>query len=136
MEIFLMKTHWTNSALFLGLTGFAAGLANGLLGTGGGTLLVPVLVSCRRLEQHKAHATTLCVILPIAVISAFIYMKNGFMDWPLICKITFSGILGGVTGARLLPKISAGWLRAALGFFMLISGGKMLWTCFFTSPGS
>jgi uncharacterized membrane protein YfcA len=130
-----MKSHWTSSALFLGLAGLAAGLVNGLLGSGGGTLLVPVLASRRRLEQHKAHATTLCVILPTAVISTFIYAKNGFMDWPLILKITLSGILGGVTGALILPRVPTGWLRAALGCFMLISGGKMLWTCFFMSPG-
>jgi uncharacterized membrane protein YfcA len=131
-----MKTHGICSALFLGLASFAAGLINGLLGAGGGAVLVPALTLRRRLEQHKAHATALCVILPTAIISAFIYIKNGFMDWPLILKLALSGILGGVTGARLLPKIPAGRLRAVLGLFMLISGGKMLWTCFFTPPGS
>jgi uncharacterized membrane protein YfcA len=130
-----MKTAWKTSWLLLGLTGLAAGIANGLLGTGGGTLLVPALTLLYRLEQHKSHATTLCVILPAAAVSAFVYMRNGFMDGPLILKVMAAGVLGGVLGARLLPKVSTGRLRVLFGLFMLIAGGRMLWTCFFTSSG-
>lgn len=130
-----MKTAWKTSWLLLSLTGFAAGIANGLLGTGGGALLVPALTLLHRLEQHKAHATALCVILPATVVSAFVYMRNGSMDWPLILKIMISGVLGGVFGAKLLPKISSSRLRVILGLFMLAAGGRMLWTCFFTFSG-
>ncbi|HQO42844.1 MAG TPA: TSUP family transporter, partial [Bacillota bacterium] len=39
------------------LIGFAAGLVNGIFGSGGGTILVPCLVFLMGIEDHKAHAT-------------------------------------------------------------------------------
>jgi len=65
-----MKKKW------LILAGLAAGLANGLLGAGGGMIVVPALKKLG-LDVKHAHATSVSVILPLSVVSAALYMLRG-----------------------------------------------------------
>ena len=52
------------------VTGGLAGLCNGLFGAGGGLFLVPLLTQWAGLEQRKAFATSVAVILPLSLVSA------------------------------------------------------------------
>ena len=63
------------------LAGGATGLANGFFGGGGGSVLVPLLTRCCGLEQRKAFATSVAVILPLCVLSAVIYVIRGELNW-------------------------------------------------------
>ena len=58
------------------LGGLAVGFANGFFGAGGGMLAVPVLTFIMGLEEKKAHATALLIILPLSIISSIIYGKS------------------------------------------------------------
>ena len=58
------------------LGGLAAGIINGLLGAGGGMVVVPMLQRAG-LEPKKAHATSVCVILPVCVFSSVLYLTSG-----------------------------------------------------------
>ena len=49
------------------LIGLAAGLLSGLFGVGGGILIAPALVLLARMDQRKAHGTSLGAVLPISV---------------------------------------------------------------------
>lgn len=106
--------------------GLITGLVNGLIGIGGGTILIPAMVFLLGEEQHKAHGTSLAIILPTAVISAFIYHSNKHIDWNLVWKIAASGMLGGYLGAKLMTKIPAHRLKQLFGFFMLLAGLRMV----------
>ena len=108
------------------LIGAATGIANGLFGSGGGTIAVPAMVLLLGLEEHKAHATAIMIILPLTIVSAYFYFSNGYVDWRLTLKVTMGGILGGYLGARLLAVLSANLLRKAFGIFMLIAAIRML----------
>jgi uncharacterized membrane protein YfcA len=109
--------------IFIGLT---SGLINGLLGIGGGTILIPAMVFLLKEEQHLAHGTSLSVILPTAVVSAFVYQTYQQIDWTLVIKITVSAMLGGYLGARLMQYIPGLYLRKIFAGFILIAGLKML----------
>ena len=41
------------------IIGAFTGFVNGLFGSGGGTLLVPILNNILKVEEHKSHATVL-----------------------------------------------------------------------------
>jgi uncharacterized membrane protein YfcA len=56
----------TNIFLYL-LVGLAAGVISGLIGIGGGTIIVPVLVFLFGLSQHQAQGTTLALLVPPSV---------------------------------------------------------------------
>jgi len=117
-----MKNKWT---LPIGLL---VGLANGLFGAGGGTVLVPALERFKPLETHKAHATALAVILPLSVVSAVVYVWGVDVDWPAVGLVSAGGVVGGVLGAKLLSKISAGWLNIIFGLFMAAGAVRMLFS--------
>jgi len=115
-----MKKKWTIRI------GLIAGLANGLFGAGGGTILVPALERFKPLETHKAHATTLAVVLPLSIVSAVIYVWGVEVNWPAVAFVSGGGIVGGLLGARLLSKISAGWLNILFGLFLAAGAIRML----------
>ncbi len=108
------------------LIGIITGLLNGFFGAGGGTILVPTMERFLKTEEHKAHATAIAVILPLCVISAFLYVRNIDVIWKTIIFVSIGGVIGGYVGARLLGKISAKWLHIIFGAFMIIAGVKMI----------
>jgi uncharacterized membrane protein YfcA len=112
--------------LKISLIGLVAGAANGLFGSGGGTLLVPGLKRFMDVEPHKAHATALAVMLPLSVVSAAIYLKGGDTDLKAAFWISVGGLAGGLVGAALLKKIPNKWLRRIFGAFMAAAAVRML----------
>jgi len=108
------------------LTGLVTGFVNGLFGSGGGILLVPALQKFFKLEQHKSHATALAIILPISVLSAFIYVKGGSVDWRAVLFVTLGGVPGGYVGALLLNKIPTKWLHKIFGAFIIVAAIRMV----------
>lgn len=108
------------------LVGTVVGFANGLFGSGGGTLLVPSLQKFFKIETHKSHGTALSVILPLSVISAFFYIRSDSVDWQTVLWITLGGVPGGFIGALLLNKLSAKWIHRLFGSFMIIAAVKMV----------
>ena len=59
--------------------GLAIGIINGLLGAGGGMIAVPLLQKLG-LDRKQAHANAVAVILPITVLSAVLYLVNGYVS--------------------------------------------------------
>ena len=45
------------------IIGIFTGFVNGIFGSGGGTLLVPILNNIVKLEEHKSHSTALAIII-------------------------------------------------------------------------
>ena len=55
------------------VTGALAGAANGFFGSGGGLFLVPLFTRWLHMEQKKAFATSVAVILPLSAVSLAVY---------------------------------------------------------------
>lgn len=106
--------------------GLAAGVVNGLLGSGGGTILVPFMQKSLKVEQHKSHATTVAVVMPLCLVSAFFYMGNQALDWGVLLAVSIGGIAGGIAGAKLLRRMSGKWLHLLFGGLMIASAVRML----------
>lgn len=106
--------------------GFITGTANGLFGSGGGTIAVPAMVLLLGAEEHKAHATAISIILPLTILSFFFYFTNRHVDWGLTIKVVAGGIVGGFFGAKLLGKCPTGLLGKTFGIFMILAGVRML----------
>jgi uncharacterized membrane protein YfcA len=114
--------------------GLAAGLLNGLFGSGGGVAAVPLLERCPadgesgRLEQRKCHATSVVLILVLSVVSAGMYALGGRLDVYTAAEFIPSGLLGALVGAVLLKKINNDLLRRIFGAVILISALRMIMT--------
>ena len=98
--------------------GFAAGILNGLFGAGGGMVVVPMLEK-DGIEAKKAHATSIAIILPLTVITSFLYLSGGRFVFSDAMLYIPSGIVGAVCGALFLKKIPNDVLRRVFGLVML-----------------
>jgi uncharacterized membrane protein YfcA len=108
------------------LTGVVTGTANGLFGSGGGTIAVPAMVLLLGAEEHKAHATAISIILPLTVISAYFYISHDYVNWSLTLKVTLGGVVGGYIGAKLLNICPSNVLRKIFAVFMIIAAIRMI----------
>ncbi len=110
------------------LIGLVTGFANGLFGSGGGTIAVPAMERFLGKEEHKAHATAIAVILPLSLLSLVIYLwkTNLGEAWRIALFASVGGLLGGFVGARLLTRISGIWLHRIFGVFLLVAAVRLI----------
>ncbi|WMI81348.1 sulfite exporter TauE/SafE family protein [Anaerotignum sp. MB30-C6] len=106
--------------------GLITGFANGLFGSGGGTIVVPSMERFLGVEEHKAHATAISIILPLSLLSLVIYCWKTDVVWTIALWASLGGVIGGFVGARLLSKISGIWLHRIFGLFMIAAAVRMI----------
>lgn len=116
-----MRSKWR----FL-LAGGAAGLANGFFGGGGGSVLVPLLTRCGGLDQRRAFATSVAVILPLCVLSVVIYAVRGGLELMAAVPYLVGGTAGGWLGGKLFKGVRVDWLRRGFGLLLIYSGVRYL----------
>lgn len=107
--------------------GMLSGLINGVLGAGGGTIIVPALERFLKVPAHKAHATAISIILPLTIVSAYFYSRQGLINMRATLIISLSGIAGGFAGAKFLRKLSGKTIRIVFAVSMIVAGLRMLW---------
>lgn len=108
------------------VAGAAAGLANGFFGGGGGMILVPLLTRWCGLDQRKAFATSVAIILPLCALSSVIYLFRGGLDLLLALPYLAGGLVGGFVGGKVFRKLNMVWLRRAFALLILYGGVKAL----------
>lgn len=106
--------------------GALAGVANGFFGAGGGMILVPLFCSWAKLEQKKALATSVAVILPMSVVSAVVYYLRGSFSISQALPFLIGGLAGGIISGKCFGKVSAVFLRKILGAMILWGGIRSL----------
>jgi uncharacterized protein len=105
--------------------GVLAGVASGLLGVGGGTLVVPFLTLAVGLSQHAAEATSLLVILPTAVVGSLALRRRGVGNLGLALRFGAVGAVGSVLGALLALALPASTLRLVFAVFVGLVGLRL-----------
>ena len=105
--------------------GIIIGTINGMLGSGGGMIAVPVLKKLG-FSQADAQANAIGVILPISVISAVLYILRGSVAVKDALIYIPGGIVGTLIGTFLLSKIPAKWLKKVFAVFMVWAGVRLL----------
>lgn len=110
---------------FYWILGALTGFANGLFGSGGGIIAVPMLESSG-IEQKKSHATSLALTLPLSVISVVFYALKGTFDIKTALPLIPFGLIGAIIGSTFLKKIPAKPLKIIFGLFLIIAGGRMI----------
>ncbi len=110
------------------LIGLATGLLSGLMGVGGGIVAVPSMVGILHLDQHKAHGTSLAMMVMTATASALAYFTRGQVDFPLAVTLAVGTICGSFLGAKIMPHVPAHRLRFIFGSFILLVGLRMIFS--------
>jgi hypothetical protein len=107
------------------LTGLLGGILSGLLGIGGGTVMVPLLVLWTGRSQREAHALSLGAIIPISLAAVLVYGGAGEVDVTDAAALAAGSIVGARVGARLLAGASERVLKGAFGVFMLVAAASI-----------
>lgn len=110
--------------LYFCILGIITGLANGLFGSGGGMIAVPMLKKSG-LDIKESHATSIALTLPLSIVSGFFYydvIKDVFSDTLIL--ILF-GLAGSIVGGILMKKIKAEFLKKIFGVLLIISGVRL-----------
>jgi uncharacterized membrane protein YfcA len=87
--------------------GFAAGMAGGLVGVGGGVLFVPALVVFADESQLGAEATSLVAIVLVSLVGTWRQRGYGNLrlrDGLLVGALSPLGVLAGVGLANAVPE--------------------------------
>lgn len=103
------------------VVGVVGGLFSGLLGIGGGTAMVPLLVLVQRVTQRDAHAISLAAMIPIAVGALLVYGVAGEVDPAAAAALAAGAIFGARLGAELLSRAPERPLKAAFGVVLLFA---------------
>ncbi len=110
----------------LAIIGMGAGLLSGMFGVGGGTVMVPAMVLSLAFNQHRAQATSLAAIVPIAIVGAVIFGAAASLDLPAAVLLAIGSLIGVQVGARLMHRLTAEWLSRIFGVFLLVVATIML----------
>ena len=105
--------------------GALVGIANGLFGSGGGIVAVPML-EYDKTEVKKAHATSIAITLPLSIISSFVYFSKGSIDIVYALKFIPFGIAVVFIGSKLMMKLSGITLKRIFGVVMIAFGIRLI----------
>ena len=108
------------------IIGSIAGLFSGLLASGGGLIIVPMLVLIYKMSEKESRAETIFCIFPMVITSMIIYGKTKFVDWNIGILCGIGGALGGFIGSKLLNKINDKYLIIIFIIFTIYSAVMML----------
>lgn len=112
-----MRSKWRYA-----LAGGLAGVANGFFGGGGGSVFVPLLTGYCGLDQRKAFATSVAVILPLCALSAVVYLSRGGLDFRMALPYLVGGTAGGWAGGKWFKGMKMPWLKRVFGLLLIYGG--------------
>ena len=101
-------------------------MLSGLFGVGGGLLMVPALVLLAGMAQHRAHATSLAAIVPIAVVGALVFGRADSVDLAAAAVLAAGSLLGVQAGARAMGRLSGERLALVFGSVVFVVALAML----------
>jgi uncharacterized protein len=102
------------------LVGLLAGIVSGLLGIGGGTVMVPLLVGWLGMPLKRALGTSLLTIVALAVPGTVVHWLLGHIDWGIVVAVTVGAVPGAWVGARIALGTRERTLRLLVGSFLLV----------------
>jgi uncharacterized membrane protein YfcA len=120
--------RWPNMdiAFAIGI-GLIAGIAGGLFGIGGGSIIVPLIVMIYGFGQHMAQGISVAAMLPpIGLLAAYKYHQSGNVNWKISLIIAGGFMFGGYIGAYIANLLSPKWMSRIFGFYFLILSLKMI----------
>lgn len=121
----LEPTSWTASVV-VALQGLGVGLVTGLLGAGGGFLILPALVTWRKLPMKIAVGTSLSIIAFNSLLGFAIQDFKQPMDWTFLGGITAIAVVGMMIGMKWSKNISNEKLKTAFAF-LVVATGVFVW---------
>jgi len=121
------------SILLYMLVGFLAQTIDGALGMAYGVSSNTFLLSVG-IPPAAASASVHMAEVVTTGISGFAHWRLGNVDWKLVKRLLFPGVIGGVAGAYLLTAIDGDAIKPWIAAYLLIMGGVIIYKAFTSQP--
>lgn len=113
-----------NNPLVLIAFGVIVGIFSGVMGLGGGSVMIPVMVLAFGMTQQQAHGTSLAVMIPPVALPAVIeYWRHGNVDIRVAAWMALGVLLGSFFGALVANSIPKESLKLVFGFLLIYVAG-------------
>jgi hypothetical protein len=99
--------------------GLFAGTIGGLLGVGGGVVMVPAFIRFLNLPAPQAVATSITVIVFIALSAATKHQLQGSTQWKIVGLVLVTSVLGSWIGAAFTDQVPERALRLGFAAFLM-----------------
>ncbi len=108
------------------LIGFLAGLFGGLLGVGGGIIMIPLMVGVLKLNQHRAHGTSLVALVFTGISGAIAYGIKGSVNVTAAVLMAATAIVTARAGAHFAHSLPEWKLKRSFGGFLILVSSLLL----------
>lgn len=102
------------------------GVSLGLLGGGGSTLAVPLLVLVGGVAPSEAIGMSLAIVAVTSLLAALLHARTGGVAWRTAAAFAPAGAAGALAGAQLTYLVAPDALLAIFGLLLLVIGALML----------
>jgi uncharacterized membrane protein YfcA len=116
--------------LILIVFGVIVGVFSGVMGLGGGSVMIPVMVLLLGMTQQQAHGTSLAVMIPPVTLPAVIayYMARNpdgsrNVDLRVAAWMAVGVLFGSYFGARIANWLPKEGLKLVFGFLLIYVAG-------------
>ncbi len=117
-----------DKAWILFLIGFVVGIISGMVGVGGGSLIMPLLILLGFDAKKAAYAVSF--IIPFSSLGAFAtYLSFVKMDWVLLGTVTVAAIIGGYLGDKIMHyRLTPQQVKKLIAVLLLLLAAKMIYS--------
>ena len=105
---------------------FFGGICSGLLGIGGGSLLVPIMVLAMNMQIHATIATSMFTMIFTSISGVVEHSRLGNISFGYVLLMVSGTILGAQLGACTSGKISSHNLQKIFGVALVIISIRMI----------
>jgi uncharacterized membrane protein YfcA len=106
--------------------GLFGGIASGLLGIGGGTLIVPIMTFALGMPIHYATATSMFTMIFTSISAVTKYYQSNLINFSVALTLAAGSIIGAQVGAYTSKKLSGRNLTLIFGIILLVAGVNMI----------
>ena len=124
-------TRETISPLYLFILGSIAGIVSGLLGLGGGSILMPILMILG--FNTKKIAITMSFVIPFSTFTAFLtYLSFTKINWLILIVAAIAAVLGGIVGNYIMHfHLNQKQIKKIIAILMYVIAIKMFYNLIF-----
>ena len=112
--------------LKLAVIGTAAGAFSGLLGVGGGSVIVPLLIVWLGYGAREATGTSMMAIVVIAAVAVVLQAFYGNVDPPNAALVGIPAIGGVIAGTALQQRIPERAIALLFAGLLIIIAAKLI----------
>lgn len=104
------------------LMSFIIGIASGMFGIGGGSMIVPMLMILFLFPPHIAVATSMFLVFLTSIVNSATHMYFGHIPWQYVLAVIPGAYIGAKIGAAINKRISSKTVILLLRVMLLVLG--------------